>query len=548
MPRCFPPDPPFGEGRHGERAVWTALKQQLPDDAVLFYSRWFTEQGRELEIDVLVALPGVGLAAVEVKGGQVERDGLDQWWSLGGGSRHRIDHPMLQASDARHALQRFLRQRRAAAASVRIQHLVALPHMDIAADYDPSDLPRAQVVDRGELADVVPRLCAAVEAGDGQRPLDDAALEELVQVLVARLPGQASALALAEEHAQLVDQATEEQSRIMGHLRNFPRLAVIGGAGTGKTWLALEQAKRLTKDGQRVALVCYSRGLGRFLQRMAATWPKPPAYVGLFHDLAIDWGAPPAVGDESDYYEEELPRALHRLAGERPLTERFDAVVVDEAQDFGELWWPSLLACLKDPAEGGVYVFMDEAQRVFSRTSEPPIDLPPYVLDENIRNTKRIAQTFGSLAKEQVRYSTFEGPQVRFVPCTSDEASGRADDALDALLDDWEPGQVALLTTKHRHNLHNEGIQRGWAEYWDDFFSERDVFYGHVLGFKGLERPCVVLAVNGFKQPERAKEMLYVGLSRARTQLVVVGDLDEIAAVGGEGVRRRLEQAQQWSP
>lgn len=35
--------------------------------------------------------------------------------------------------------------------------------------------------------------------------------------------------------------------------------------------------------------------------------------------------------------------------------------------------------------------------------------------------------------------------------------------------------------------------------------------------------------------------MLYVGLSRTRTQLVVCGDLGEIAAVGGEGVRRRLE-------
>ena len=78
---------------------------------------------------------------------------------------------------------------------------------------------------------------------------------------------------------------------------------------------------------------------------------------------------------------------------------------------------------------------------------------------------------------------------------------------------------------------------------WDEFFEGDDVFYGHVLGFKGLERPVVVLAVNGFRDRSRAKEMLYVGLSRARTQLVVCGDLDEIAAIGGEGVRKRLERA-----
>jgi len=86
--------------------------------------------------------------------------------------------------------------------------------------------------------------------------------------------------------------------------------------------------------------------------------------------------------------------------------------------------------------------------------------------------------------------------------------------------------------------------------YWDDFFAEDDVFYGTVSGFKGLERTCVVLAVNGFSAQARAKQMLYVGLSRARSQLVVVGDLDEIAPAVGEraGVRNRLEAAQVWDP
>ena len=120
---------------------------------------------------------------------------------------------------------------------------------------------------------------------------------------------------------------------------------------------------------------------------------------------------------------------------------------------------------------------------------------------------------------------------------------------MEALLEDWEPGQVALLTTKHRHPVQGMAIgARGWQEYWDDFFAEQDVFYGHVLGFKGLERQVVVLAVNGFRDSDRARELLYVGLSRARTQLVVCGDLAELTAVGGEGVRRRLSAALKWIP
>ena len=81
----------------------------------------------------------------------------------------------------------------------------------------------------------------------------------------------------------------------------------------------------------------------------------------------------------------------------------------------------------------------------------------------------------------------------------------------------------------------------GWDGYWDSFFASEDVFYGHVLGFKGLERPVVVLAVNGLRDQNRGREYLYVGLSRARSCLVVCGDLDQIAAVAGTGLRRRLE-------
>ena len=74
------------------------------------------------------------------------------------------------------------------------------------------------------------------------------------------------------------------------------------------------------------------------------------------------------------------------------------------------------------------------------------------------------------------------------------------------------------------------------------------MFAGHVLGFKGLERTAVVLAVNGFREPERARRMLYTGLSRARVLLVVAGPRDQIERLGGEAVRRRPHDAQEWSP
>ena len=64
-----------------------------------------------------------------------------------------------------------------------------------------------------------------------------------------------------------------------------------------------------------------------------------------------------------------------------------------------------------------------------------------------------------------------------------------------------------------------------------------------MLGFKGLERPVVALAVDGFRDEALAREILYVGMSRARHLLVVCGDLDQIRAVAGKEVAKHLTRA-----
>ena len=240
-----------------------------------------------------------------------------------------------------------------------------------------------------------------------------------------------------------------------------------------------------------------------------------------------------------------LDRVALELAAKLRPDQRYDAIVVDEAQDFGDAWWPPTLACLRDAETSGLFAFLDEAQRVFNRFGEVPIPLPPYVLDENIRNTKRIAQVFGSLSGEQLVYRGLEGPPVRFMQCATDGALERADDAVEWLLDNgWTDSDIAVLTTGRKHYVQANAVTGGeWTAYWDDFFDGDFVFYGHVLGFKGLERRAVVLVVNGMRDESRAKEMLYVGLSRARSQLIVCGDLDFIGRLGGEGLRRRLVAA-----
>lgn len=550
MPRCWPDEPQFRPGYDAERLVWERMCAQLPDDSAVFSQVAFLDDRDEREADLIVAWPGRGIAVIEVKGGHVTVE-HGQWWQGRATERHEID-PVRQVSAVRHALGRYLKAR-GWDRPLRLMHAVAVPYVDFPRDAVLPDLPRAALLDRLGVENIGASLEALLRDDPHGAPAptsdDVLALEDLLEVT---LPSQLDELSVARQHEAQADQLTRDQFRLLGVLGQQRRLLITGGAGTGKTHLALEQARRLAADGQRVALTCYSRGLAAFLRRATTAWRSEhrPAYVGTFHGLAVDWGAEPGDDDDGDYWENRLPAELARLAAARPTAARFDAIVLDEAQDFGESWWPALTACLRDPERGGLAVFLDRAQRVFARRGEPPA-LLTFDLDENVRNTKQIAQVFSSLDSErQLRFRGSRGAAVRLVECPEEQAQDRADSAVVRLLDEgWPAEDIALLTTHHRHPVHKERLDRwGHEAYWTSFFTDaEDVFYGHVLGFKGLERQVVVLAVDGFRDVGRARELLYVGLSRARALLVLVGDRERLVAVGGEGLRQRLERdVQPW--
>lgn len=306
MARLFPSDPRFPADDGGaERAVWEALRDGLPDHAALFANLRLLVDEAEYEIDALVAWPGVGIAAIECKGGQISLE-HGTWFQGRGANRHRID-PVGQVQHARHALQDLLRRRGLGAAQARTAHLVALPHRYVHARWESPDLPLAIVLDRGDLGHgsfaVVDKVEAAIERhGQGHAPLTDEALESLVDLLAGSLPSQSEQLTIAAEHETRVEQMTRDQAAVLDLIGDWSRARLVGGAGTGKTWLALEQARRRARAGERVALLCYSRGLGRYLERTTATWPQRdrPAFVGTFHDLPLRWGAEPGADDDSE--------------------------------------------------------------------------------------------------------------------------------------------------------------------------------------------------------------------------------------------------------
>ena len=545
MPICRPESPRFASS--AERQVWELLRTQLGKDDILLAGVRVTNRKQDYEADIVVLMPDAGVVVVEVKGGSVWRtDGV--WRTSRRGAEVTID-PVDQVRGTRYAVREYVehdpRWSDGGRRRVRWAHAIALPNTELPADFACPDAPRWMVADRTDvdhlaafIRDIPRRQETTLRALDR----DDA--DVILEILGGRGQAQRDIVAEADERDVESQRFTEEQGMILGAIRLLNRVEIRGGAGSGKTWLAIEQARRLTGSGKRVALLCYSRGLAAYLNRVMQTVPKRerPSYVGEFHKLGQLWGAAPGSDLDSDYWEHRLPDEMRDLAAALLPQHKFDAVVIDEAQDFADAWWPAVLASLRDEENGGLYVFSDEGQRVFARFGQPPVPLVPLMLDTNLRNTRQIAGTFNSLAPMKMRLLGGDGPLVRFVECTPEDALGCGDDAVDTLLDEgWRCEDIALLTTGSRHPEQTARQAVSQDDYWASFWDTDQVFYGHVLGFKGLERRAVVLVLNESAVSERSRERLYVGLSRARDQLIVCGNSDVIRQLGGEDVIRRIK-------
>lgn len=535
-PRLIPPQPDFVA--EAERIVWSRLRSQLPTEAFLAANVHLHSHGDFYEADLVVGLPGAGFAVIEVKGGHVEhRD--DGWWQATRDGMKRID-PAGQADNGKRLLDTYVRSRGWSHGPIRFEHLVAFPGVDLGPQPPAPDLPRWAVIARGDLDDAAGRVWDALDKrlSDKPRPTVEQ-VAELADLLGGRPEPAASLLGVAAAREEHVRRLTEQQYDILRLLRSNPRVHATGGPGTGKTWLALEQARTWAEGGQRVLFVCYSVGLSRWLRAAVAALPEKLARritVSTFHALGVDLGITVPETTTQAWWDVELPQLMQRLA-----TPSYDCLVVDEAQDFADGWWPPLLAMLTGER---VFVVGDERQTVFAgRSGRPPGSYAELTLEENLRNTVQIASIFNPLG-ERMRCLGGDGPPVRFVACASEAATATADVEVERLLELGHPGEhVALLTTRSRHESHRrtEAVL-GKEGHWDGFWMADEVFYGTVMGFKGLERPVVVLAVDGFHDGV-ARDVMYAGLSRARDELVVCGDPETIRAAAGDEVLRRLQAA-----
>ena len=520
--RVFPPNPNFRS--NAEKEVFDAVMKNLDDDDVVFCNLELSTHDRgEIEIDLVVLMADRGCIVVETKGGHITFDGESWIQSDNSGSR-KID-PAQQARRNMFSIRDYIRNRWSQG-NLKADWVVAFPGNRIQNVNDPN-LPREKVIDKFDLPNIVSTLKSNIDGLIAQAPTSAHWVEAAIKHLQPVSASEADRESVLGGTHDYIKTLTHERAQLLEQLSENDRYYVRGPAGSGKSWLAFEQAKRWSSEGLRVGIVAFNRGITTYMQNKISELDEVdrPAWVGTFHNFAnylgSSAGSPGKYDEENDVYAAQLIAAAKKLNEEM----KFDAFVVDEAQDFMASWWDVLDLSLREPKKGKMALFGDDQQKIFGKRKGPEGFFARIRLDDNIRNSRQIGELASGFTSRGI---TVRGPNsfsIEFVECEESKVIQNADDAVEHLTDKeiWQPGEIALLTTKERHPVHVAFTTKERELYWQEFWAGDSVFYGTVGGFKGLERPVVVLAINGFHNSEDFEDFLYVGLTRARDKLIIVG-------------------------
>ncbi len=541
MPRSYPADPIFADP--SERVVWEALMKQLPVDAAVVCNFKILEANLEYEMDLIVLWPEVGVAVIEVKGGDVSPNSDATFTQRDARGSREID-PMGQATKNMHALKRFLSLKSS------VQHfaarpVVVLPYADIPSSYSRPTIPRSSIHDDVDLAVLGDRIVKDL-LNQNFRPT---ALETLAMLnaMSVSLTAQKTLMQLGQEREQKVVHLTEEQFSILDLCKAMPKFSILGSAGCGKTYVAIEQSRRRAEAGDRVLFLCYNYGLSDYIRRRFETYPENerPTHIGTLHSLGNKWSMPFEVEHTDDFWDTKLPGLLVEHLKSMPLELKYDTVIIDEAQDFHADWWSVVIGALKDVDKGRIYAFGDIRQGIFRQATDIPLQETKLHLTKNLRNSLPIAELAALCVEEPLQLSGLDGPPVQWVETTTEAAEAAADKEVEHLIaQGWNPGDICVLTTGSRHTIQRQDGEGALSRvYWKKFFEEEATYHCTTTGFKGLERRAIVLAINGWKEPTRKKDILYTSVTRARDLLIICGSKEEITQSGGKEFFKKLSRS-----
>lgn len=395
------------------------------------------------EVDCILYHREYGMLIVECKGGKIwtrynEKSKATEWFS---GNNPLVPPPSEQVGSLISPLHEYMKEilepaREGKMRKVRVQWAVCFSDMDSMEGIPGSEIPRKRALLRPDVLNakrfekrIIEILETPVQA-NGNMPflneyLDEDSLFRLRNFLDGQGEKPDAAEIIKSSYENCFQEATEMQQMMMESISRNPRMRIEGVAGSGKSHMVVWDALRLSRIGKNVAIACYNDLLATELKHdvdKVISKDRIGVEKKYAQDGGVSYGRVDVLaysewcekyvraakvkvaksGDRSLYFDKELPQAFVKaqkiLAKDKKTREKFfyDAVIIDEGQDFASEWVDSFLGLLHNEEHGTVRFFYDPAQRLYA--SRNGIDnaqvekMPVMVLNRGFRSTKRILE------------------------------------------------------------------------------------------------------------------------------------------------------------
>lgn len=543
----------------GERDVFNCLAK-APDDWLVFHSLDLAPWNNNLrtEIDFVILIPCTGILCVEVKSHEnIFFDG--HHWN----PPTIVRSPFKQAMDGAFALYRRLSNMKPHLKNIPVVHCCIFPRSNFELNSILS-INEWELIDRRAFMslndqdifhlELMKRMKLEIENNHNisqlESPVKIDEVEELVAFFVPvqkRSPTMRDEIRQREEDLETL--LHEQQKPVLTLADQNERVIISGGAGTGKTLLAIEVAKRIAASGKRVGLLCFNQLVGDWMEKQVcnSTPLLPNLVVGRALRIMIGMSGITIPQQPSYFFwENELPNLLEERFTDPDFKfgSQFDCLIIDEAQDI--LARPKIWQCLMQFLVGGetqgrFILFGDfdyqslsnrkimQSMRIALEKNAHPVK---YKLTENCRNYRIIGEIAlkisGITEKVYTGYMRSGGALMNY-----DIAFYNTEQNQQVLVADWirefkrrgyAASEITLLSFRSDLDSLALCLKRTGIRLREAPFDTDSIRYATVHSYKGLENKIIILTDVSLDM-DFCRDIFYTGMTRATEILRVSCDL-----------------------
>ncbi|MBU9713046.1 AAA family ATPase [Evansella tamaricis] len=533
MARMVPDCLPETIQNQGERLFYEKARE-LPDSYTVFYSYKFAlDDARQdpyglREADFVIVHQSYGFAVVEVKEGDVHYfNGV--WQEMKNGQYRELSKdPIRQARDAMFSILNRYKNLSNSDYPLHFRYALCFPDTLKRAGFLPEDLNEKSCWSHEELLNLEESFKGLFANIDRSSPYE--ATKNLITKVLSPsfrvFSNLDDKLTMLRDRSEII--LTEEQDRILEETEEDHRKIFFGAAGTGKTFIAMKKALDLASVGKKVFLTCYNKQLVTLLKKHCE---HENISITNFHDFlesikeehSYVLEMPKSPDLINKYYSETLPNYIYELYSIKSETEKFDAILVDEGQDFKENWFICLDEMVKK--DGHFYIFADRHQNLFGNGLDAlkDFEMSKHKLTINLRNTQKINEwTQPLIENNRLRYKIVGGLPVEYIPCKDPQTEKRLlEKEINKLVSQGlSPHRITILSPHKKGNSSLKEVDRigqgPWLIYDLSEGRKDGIAFSTIRAFKGLESDVVLII--GVKKNSKVctPTDLYVGGTRAR--------------------------------